>query len=77
MKLHTSSTVQFEIPSCGLGLSLSDLLGTEGRLIQFGLLLVDEVLSLGLFGGSAAAERSRGEDDSGLLTFFNKLCNSN
>lgn len=73
MKLDTSSTVQLEISSCSLGLSLSDLLGTGGRLLQFGLLLVDGVLILGLFGGTAAAERSRGEDDSGLLTFFSKF----
>lgn len=77
MKLHTSSTVQFEIPSWSFGLSLSDLRGAEGRFGQFGLLLVEGVLSLGLLGGRAAAERSNGEDDSGLLTFFSKLCNIN
>lgn len=70
MKLQTSSTVQLDISSCNFGLSLSDLLGPEAIL---GLLLVEEVLILGLLEVKAAAERSSGEEDSGLLTFFNKL----
>lgn len=74
MKFHTSSTVQFEISSCNLGLSLSDLFGVVAVGPPGGLLPTG-VFVRGLFVGGAAAERSSGEEESGRFTFLSKPYN--
>lgn len=73
-KLHTSSTDQFDMSSCNnLGLSDKSLLATHIEL----LLPIDDDFVLNFFaGGGAPADKSKGEELSCRLTFFNNPCNS-